>query len=184
VAANSIYGSNQALNAMFKPSYAQVLSTNPSGNFQNYWLQRHARHSSPAQLAGFVSSFKFPSFPPIIWPDKSFLTWFKAHGPALEIKTDASFSELLLPFSSKKITENPVSLHSSPPPLTPLPPCNSAPASSSVPPLVDSPLPMANILIDPRPFVPHGFQIQHIEGRNSVKRVVVARRPSIPCPKV
>jgi hypothetical protein len=38
---------------------------------------------------------------------------------------------------------------------------------------------MANIPIDPRPFVPHGFQIQHIEGRNSVKRVVVARRPRL-----
>jgi hypothetical protein len=50
---------------------------------------------------------------------------------------------------------------------------------SSVPPPGDLLPPMANIPIDPRPFVPHGFQIQHIEGRNSVKRVVVARRPRL-----
>jgi hypothetical protein len=36
---------------------------------------------------------------------------------------------------------------------------------------------MANIPIDPRPFVPLGYQIQHIEGRLAVKRVVVRRRP-------
>lgn len=35
---------------------------------------------------------------------------------------------------------------------------------------------MANIPIDPRPFVPHGFEIQHIEGRNSVQRVVLPHR--------
>jgi hypothetical protein len=38
---------------------------------------------------------------------------------------------------------------------------------------------MANIPIDPRPFVPHGFEIQHIEGRVGVKRVVVARKPRL-----
>jgi hypothetical protein len=36
---------------------------------------------------------------------------------------------------------------------------------------------MANIPIDPRPFVPHGYQIQHIAGKFAVKRVVVPRRP-------
>jgi hypothetical protein len=36
---------------------------------------------------------------------------------------------------------------------------------------------MANIPIDPRPFVPAGYQIQHIAGRVGVKRVVVPRRP-------
>jgi hypothetical protein len=36
---------------------------------------------------------------------------------------------------------------------------------------------MANILIDPRQFVPRGFQIRHVPGRNAVKKVVVARRP-------
>jgi hypothetical protein len=36
---------------------------------------------------------------------------------------------------------------------------------------------MVNIPIDPRPFVPHGFEIQHVEGRVGGKRVVVARKP-------
>jgi hypothetical protein len=36
---------------------------------------------------------------------------------------------------------------------------------------------MANIPIDPQPFVPQGYQIQNIAGRLGVKRVVVPRRP-------
>lgn len=35
---------------------------------------------------------------------------------------------------------------------------------------------MANIPIDPQPFVPPGFQIQHIPGRNTVQRVVLPHR--------
>jgi hypothetical protein len=46
------------------------------------------------------------------------------------------------------------------------------------PPLPPSPLlQMANIPIDPRQFVPPGFQILHIPGRVGVKRVVIPRRP-------
>jgi hypothetical protein len=36
---------------------------------------------------------------------------------------------------------------------------------------------MANIPIDLQPFVPPGFQIQHIEGQTAVHRVVLPRRP-------
>jgi hypothetical protein len=36
---------------------------------------------------------------------------------------------------------------------------------------------MENIPIDPQPFVPPGFQIQHIEGRTAVHRVVLPCRP-------
>lgn len=36
---------------------------------------------------------------------------------------------------------------------------------------------MANIPIDPHPFVPPGFQIQQIEGWNGVAQVVLPRRP-------
>jgi hypothetical protein len=32
---------------------------------------------------------------------------------------------------------------------------------------------MANIPIDPAQFVPHGFNILHVEGRNSVQRVIL-----------
>jgi hypothetical protein len=38
---------------------------------------------------------------------------------------------------------------------------------------------MANIPIDPRLFVPRGFEILHVPGRNALKRVVVARRPKV-----
>jgi hypothetical protein len=102
VVLNSFDDANQASNAVLKPSYAQVLSSNHSNNLQKSWQQRHARHSSTANLAGFVSAFKFPSFPPVIWPDKSYLNWFKAHGPAPEITPVTTFGELLLPLLTKK----------------------------------------------------------------------------------
>jgi hypothetical protein len=35
---------------------------------------------------------------------------------------------------------------------------------------------MANIPIDTTPFVPPGFQVQHIEGRVGVRRVFLPRR--------
>jgi hypothetical protein len=35
---------------------------------------------------------------------------------------------------------------------------------------------MANIPIDPSQFVPHGFNILHVEGRTSVQRVILPRR--------
>jgi hypothetical protein len=35
---------------------------------------------------------------------------------------------------------------------------------------------MANIPIDPTQFVPHGFNILHVEGRTSVQRVILPRR--------
>jgi hypothetical protein len=73
VASNPIDDSNLEFNVIRKPSYAQVLSSNHSNGFQNYWQQRQISLSSPAFSAGFVSAFKFPSFPPVIWPDKSYL---------------------------------------------------------------------------------------------------------------
>ena len=36
---------------------------------------------------------------------------------------------------------------------------------------------MANIPIDPRPFVPQGFNIQQVPRRNGVARVVLPQRP-------
>jgi hypothetical protein len=41
-------------------------------------------------------------------------------------------------------------------------------------------LQMVNIPIDPRQFVPRGFQIRHVPGRNAVKKVLVARRLKAP----
>jgi hypothetical protein len=61
------------------------------------------------------------------------------------------------------------SFASSPPPPTVNPSSSSlAQADSGA---------MANIPIDPRSFVPLGFQIQQVEGRTAIHRVVVPRRP-------
>jgi hypothetical protein len=49
--------------------------------------------------------------------------------------------------------------------------CLSALPSSSAVALA----PMANFLIDPRQFVPWGFEILQVPGRTTVKGVVVAR---------
>jgi hypothetical protein len=35
---------------------------------------------------------------------------------------------------------------------------------------------MANVPINPEPFVPNGFEIVHVEGRTAVHRVVLPRR--------
>jgi hypothetical protein len=94
-------GVDLEFNSVLKPSYAQVISSNHSSNSQKSWQQRFSSHSSPANSAGFVSAFKFPSFPPVIWPDKSYLTWFKAHGPAPEVTPVTNFGELLFPIPTK-----------------------------------------------------------------------------------
>jgi hypothetical protein len=110
------------------------------------------------------------------WPDNSYHTWFKAHGPVPLIQEVSSFSDFKDFFFGKKISPSlvaSVSSHSppstAPQPLSPL----TAIAKQSAGPATA----MANIPIDPRPFVPAGYQIQNIAGRVGVKRVVVPRRP-------
>jgi hypothetical protein len=129
-----------------------------------------------ANLPGFISSFKFPSFPSLVWPDMTYLSLFKAHGPAPQIQLVSSFGDFS--FFQPQVAEHSLHLASSASLSLSLhrknPPPNSAPRSPG-----SSPAAMVNIPIDPQPFVSHGFEIQHIEGRVGVKRVVVARKPRL-----
>jgi hypothetical protein len=134
------------------------------------------RDSSNAQLPGLLPFFKFPSFNPIKWPDDTYHTWFKAHGPAPAFQEVTSFRDFSAFLYGKKFSPTFVasaSSHSPPSssPEPPLPPPVVAEQSEAHTPT------MANIPIDPRPFVPQGYQIQNIAGRVGVKRVVVPRRP-------
>jgi hypothetical protein len=58
-----------------------------------------------AKLPGFLSAFNFPTFPSLAWPDLSFQTWFKAHGPAPQLQQVSSFGELS--FFQKQVAGNP-----------------------------------------------------------------------------
>jgi hypothetical protein len=78
-----------------------------------------------------------------------------SEGPGGFFWSIATFSSRLLSF----VVYSP--FQSSPP---------SAAAAAAVP------ATMANIPIDPRPFVPRGFQILEVPGRVAIKRVVVPRR--------
>jgi hypothetical protein len=129
-----------------------------------------------AKLPGFLSSFKFPSFPSLAWPDSSYQFWFKAHGHAPQIQSVTSFGDFS--FLHKQVADSVLRVASSPSSPLSLHPENPLPSSATLSP-VNSPTAMANIPIDPRPFVPHGFEIQHIEGRVGVKRVVVTRKPRL-----
>jgi hypothetical protein len=138
-------------------------------NRQEIWVPKKEKS---LHLPGLIPFMKFTSFPapdPSKWPDLPCLSWFRAHGSALPIKFFSSFKELFSFPISALTTISPVSSpstaivnpYSVPPPAV-------APAKS---------LAMANIPIDPQPFVLPGFQIQHIEGRTTVHRVVLLRRP-------
>jgi hypothetical protein len=123
-----------------------------------------------AQLPGLLPFMKFASFPKVEWPDESYRNWFKAHGPPIQIKQATNFKELghcyLRP---NNIPISSTSWHTIHYECIASIPSPSWPAAEA--------LQMANIPIDPRQFIPRGFQIRHVPGRNAVKKVVVARRP-------
>jgi hypothetical protein len=109
-----------------------------------------------AALPGLLPFFKFPAFKPIKWPNDNYLTWFKAHGPAPLIQEASSFSDFGCFLSGEKISSTPVVCASShsPPSLSPQP----LPLQfSTVEPSEALTPTMANIPIDPRPFVPQGY---------------------------
>jgi hypothetical protein len=115
------------------------------------------------------STFKSPDCSH--WPNDSFQNWFQARGPILEAVTALSFRELAvalspLPFQSAPsfplCTVNP----RSPVPVPPQLPLAQALKQAE----------MANIPINPEPFVPNGFEIIHVERRTAVHRVVLPRR--------
>ena len=128
-----------------------------------------ARFCPKPRLTGlwpFIPVATFSSPPAEAWAEGVVSDWFRHIGPAQEPRLVASFRELVsghfLNFQPRPQTD---SSHSTPT-------SSYVPTQSSSPPsLTDSELQisaeatMANIPIDPHPFVPHGFQIQHIEGR-------------------
>lgn len=156
---------------------ALVNEYSSGGQGNNHWSfnQPTERHLG-TNLPGFLSSFKFPTFPSLDWPDKSFLSWFKAHGSVPQIQLVSSFGDFS--FFQSQVAENLSLLASSASPSLSLFSKNPMPSSAPGSPATSSAA-MANIHIDPRPFMPHGFKIQHIAGRVGVKRVVVSRKPRL-----
>jgi hypothetical protein len=105
------------------------------------------------KLPGLYPFLKFKSFnapDPSAWPANYFLSWFKAHGPKRPVITGTCLKDLRSLFF-------PVSSNSSPVSSTLVSTVN--PSSAFLP--SSSPgeevYVMANIPIDPRPFVPRGF---------------------------
>ena len=140
-----------------------------------------ARFCPKPRLTGlwpFIPVATFSSPPVEAWAEGVVSDWFRHIGPAQEPRLVASFRELVsghfLNFQPRPQTD---SSHSTPTSL-------SVQARSTSPPLLSdhelhSPAEasMVNIPIDPQPFVSQGFQIQQIEGRNGVTRVVLPPRP-------
>ena len=154
-----------------RPSYAEKAAAIQLGPAVAPRKGGGPRSTRPA-LPGLLSVMRFPSFPaPDVscWADSQIDSWFKALGAALPVITSKCFKDfqhfLSKPGdSSASGTENP----------SPSSPENPAPLLTS--PSSSSPVAMANIPIDPAPFVPRGFQILHVEGRAGVHRVILPRR--------
>jgi hypothetical protein len=142
-------------------------------NSEFIWVsKRSQRDQSEAKLPGILLFMKFPSFPKVDWPDDSYLNWFKARGPPAQIKQVSCLKDLGPTFFGAKITSASSSSFNTVQTTESIA-CPSAILSSSA----ATASPMANFPIDPRQFVPRGFQILQVPGRTAVKRVVVARRP-------
>jgi hypothetical protein len=158
-------GIQKVSHSLPRPTYAQAVTDSPK--LLDLARKDVRRQTGQISLPGLIPSIKWPSFlaPDILnWPD-SCRNWFKAQGPALKPIYSTrlkDFAEFFSQFSG----------HSSFASLSPPPIVNP---NASSPAQADSGA-MANILIDPRPFVPPGFQIQHVEGRTAIHRVVVPRR--------
>lgn len=132
------------------------------------------------RLYHFLMFDTFSSPPEVAWAPGAVQDWFSSIGPAHEPPVVSSFRELCLGYFPNFQPRLALASSASPPSgSTPPLQCSNAtsvPSRSSL--LVQSRVSatMANIPIDPCPFVPHGFKIQHIEGHNGVARVVLPHR--------
>jgi hypothetical protein len=88
---------------------------------------------------------KFASFPKVVWPDDSYQKWFKARGPAIQIKQVSCLKDLGQSFFSAKINSVPSSSFTTIQAAENSTSLTGFPSSSVV-----ALAPMANILIDPR----------------------------------
>jgi hypothetical protein len=178
----TVIASNISSNGATAKSYAQVVNgtkISPSNNVliyreksnRNVGINSYNKRNSPT-LPGLLPFMRYSTFKSrdnSQWPNDSFRKWFKAHGLVLEAVTALSFRELAaalspLPFQSAPLfhprTVNPNgSVHLQ----LPLP-------------QVQEQAEMANVPIDPEPFVPNGFEIVQVDGRTAVHRVVLPRR--------
>jgi hypothetical protein len=143
---------------------------------RNVRINSHNKRNSPTMpgLLPFMRYSTFKSPDNSQWPNDSFEKWFKARGPVLEAITVLSFRELAVALS-------PLPFQSAPSfPSRTVNPSGSVPLQS---PLlqVQEQAEMANVPIDPEPFVPNGFEIVQVDGRKAVHRVVVVGMTSGVC---
>ena len=114
--------------------------------------------------------------------------WFKCVGPAQLIRQVSSFVELVKDlFPNFQPRPQAASSHSSVLTNSAYSTVSASTSSSSASPSLERALvvrsseastsTMANIPIDPAPFVPHGFQIFEVEGRTGVSRAILPHRP-------
>jgi hypothetical protein len=174
-------------NGLMAGSYAEAVSR-PFNSPVNYPLNS-SEHSNGKNHSALQFKRKNPVLPRLLpfmqystfkapdannWPKDSFPNWFKAHGPVLEAITARSFKEL---FTLSPLLSS-VSLQFVPPSFTATvnPRIAFAQSPSSLPLSHAEKVDMANIPINPEPFVPNGFEILHVEGRTVVHRVVLPRR--------
>jgi hypothetical protein len=93
-AASTVSSPRQHYDAIKGGFNDQVNGYSSGGQRNNHWSFNHPSELHlGANFLGFLSSFKFPNFPLLDWPDKTYLSWFKAHGPAPQIQLVSSFGE-------------------------------------------------------------------------------------------
>jgi hypothetical protein len=177
---STVSASNNSGNGAIAKSYAQVVNdTNfPSSNNGPIYREKSNRNvginslkrKSPT-MPGLLPFMKYSTFKSpdcSHWPNDSFRNWFQARGPILEAVMALSFRELAAALS-------PLPFQSAPS----FPPCTVNPSSPVPPqsPLTQAPkqAEMANVPINPEPFVHNGFKIVHMECRTTVHRVVLPR---------
>jgi hypothetical protein len=115
-------------------------------NFEFIWVpKRSHRGQSGAKLSGILPFMKFAPFPKVDWPDDSYQNWFKARGPAIQIKEVSCLKDLGQSFFGAKINSVSSSLF---PTLQSTESIASITAHSSL--SAAASMPMVNIPIDPR----------------------------------
>jgi hypothetical protein len=178
---STVSASNNFGNGATTKSYAQVVNnTNfPSSNNGLIYREKSNRNvginslkrKSPT-LPGLLPFMKYSTFKSpdcSHWPNDSFRNWFQARGPILEAVTALSFRELaaaLSPLPFQSAPSFPLSIVNPSSPVSPQSPLMQSLKQAE----------MANVPINPGPFVPNGFEIVHVEGRMAVHRVVLPRR--------